>query len=95
MSTKEQYIDFFAGIFDPYKIGEVKQEDYEYSIKCIFTDQHSEGVEDENNSLSADIKRQFIEQKLVDEQGDLVISRLKEAMANGIVDIEVFKQVLK
>jgi len=94
-STKEQYISFYAGIFDPYKLGIVKKEDYEVSIDCMFTDQFSDGFEDEKNSLSADVKRLFYEQKLVDDQGDLVISRLKSAMANGIVDIEVFKQALK
>ncbi len=60
-STKEQYINFFAGIFDPYKLGNVKKEDYENSIDCLFTDQFSDGFEDEKNSLSADMKRVFLE----------------------------------
>lgn len=61
----------------------------------MFTDQFSDGFEDEKNSLSADVKRQFIEQKIVDDQGDLVIERLKMGFSQGLLDIEVFKQALK
>ncbi len=61
----------------------------------MFTDQFSDGFEDEKNSLSADVKRQFIEQKIVDERGFLVISRFRQGLASGVLDIEVFKQALK
>ncbi len=94
-STKEQYIDFFAGIFDPNKLGVVHKDDYEKSINCMFTDQFSDGFEEEKDSLSADVKRQIIEHKIVDDQGFLVIDRLKKALASGLLDIEVFKQALK
>jgi len=60
-ATKQQYIDFFAGIFDPYKHGTVRRADCEYSIDCLFKDQFSDGFEDEKNSMSADVKRLFIE----------------------------------
>jgi hypothetical protein len=94
-STKEQYIEFFAGIFDPFKRGIVAMEDYEYSIDCLFKDQFSDGFEDEKNSLSADVKRVFLENGIVDEQGDLHMSKLRKGFREGIVDIEVFKQALK
>jgi hypothetical protein len=37
-ATLEQYVNFFAGIFDPFKLGVIKKEDYENSIKVMFTD---------------------------------------------------------
>jgi hypothetical protein len=66
-SSLDQYITFFAGIFDPFKHGRIRKEDYEYSIDCLFKDQFSDGFEDEKNSLSADVKRLFTEQGIVDE----------------------------
>ncbi len=56
-STKEQYINFFAGIFDPYKVGVVKKHDYDFAIECLFKDDNSDGFEDEKDSVSADVKR--------------------------------------
>ena len=70
-------------------------EDYEYSIDCLFKDQFSDCFEDEKNSLSADVKRVFLENGIVDEQGDLHMSKLRKGFREGIVDIEVFKQALK
>lgn len=94
-STKDQYIDFFAGIFDPYTRGIVAKADYEYSVECLFKDQFSDGFEDEKNSLSADVKRVFLENGIVDENGDLHMGRLRRGLRDGVVDIEVFKQALK
>ena len=37
-STKEQYINFFAGIFDPYGYGLVKAVDFDSTIDCMFKD---------------------------------------------------------
>lgn len=90
-ATKEQYIEFFAGIFDPYKRGIVPVDDYEYSIDCLFKDQFSAGFEDEKNSLSADVKRRFLELGIVDENGELHMRKLRKGFQDGICDIEVFK----
>lgn len=38
-STKDQYIDFFVGCFDPYNRGVVKMEDFESTMDCLFKDQ--------------------------------------------------------
>lgn len=66
-SSLEQYIKFFAGIFDPFNRGRIVKEDFEYTIDCLFKDQFSDGFEDEKNSMSADVKRLFTEQGIVDE----------------------------
>lgn len=90
-STREQYIEFFAGIFDPYRRGIISKADYEYSIDCLFKDQFSAGFEDEKNSLSADVKRLFYEKGIVDDNGELYMSKLIKGFKDGIIDIEVFK----
>lgn len=70
-------------------------QDYEYSVECLFKDQFSDGFEDEKNSLSADVKRVFLENGIVDEAGDLHMNRFRRGLRDGVVDIEVFKQALK
>jgi hypothetical protein len=57
----------------------------------MFKDQFSDGFEDEKNSLAADVKRMFTEQKLLNDQGHLIISKFRKGLAEGTVDIEVFK----
>lgn len=94
-SSKEEYIDFFAGIFDPYKHGTVLRHEFDFAIDCMFKDQFSDGFEDEKNSLAADVKRMLTQQKLMNDQGHLVIDRFRRGLSEGTVDIEVFKQALK
>lgn len=64
-------------------------------MECLFKDQFSDGFEDEKNSLSADVKRVFLENGIVDESGDLHMKRFRRGLHDGVVDIEVFKQALK
>ena len=95
-STKEEYIEFFARIFDPYLIGEISKADYDKSMDCIFNDQFSEGFENEQTSLSSDVKRLFLDNNIVDvNSGVLNMEKLRRGFYEGIIDIEIFKQALK
>jgi hypothetical protein len=94
-ASREQYIEFFAGLFDPFKHGMIHSEEYEASIDCLFKDQFSAGIEDEENSLSADVKRTFIKAGIVTNKGDLDAIKLRKGFETGVIDIEVFKQALK
>ena len=92
-ATKEQYIDFFIGCFDPYKRGSANREEIDYTMECLFKDQFQDGIEDEQNSLSADQMRILCDTGVVNEAtGELDIARLRRAFRDGSVDIEVYKK---
>ena len=50
---------------------------------------------EEEDSISADIKRKFVEFDLFKDDGTLSIKRLEEAFRNDDLDIETFKQAIK
>lgn len=52
-------------------------------------------MEDEKNSLSADVKRKFIEKGIVSENGDVHMDKFRRGFEEGAIDIEDFKQALK
>ena len=69
--------------------------EFDFAIDCMFKDQFSDGFEDEENSLAADVKRMLAAQHLMNDQGHLIIDRFRKGLSQGTVDIEVFKQALK
>lgn len=94
-ASKEEYIRFFIGVIDPYGIKIVKKKDFHSVINEIFKSQFSIDVQEDKNSLSADVKRRFQEEGFLNENDDLDIKKLEEGFREDRIDIEIFKQALQ
>eukprot|EP00347_Sterkiella_histriomuscorum_P016208 403354074 len=94
-ASKDEYINFFIGVFDPYKLGTIKSLEFNTILEDLFRDQFSAGIEEDQNALANDIKRKLKQLGIVNEYGDLIIKKLKEGFQSSIIDIEIFKQALK
>ena len=53
------------------------------------------GFEDEKNSLASDVKRMIMQSGSLTDNGDLIVTKMREGFGNGMIDIEIFKQALK
>ena len=58
-ASKDEYIEFFLGVFDPYNMHVIRKNDYEQIIDDMFKDQFSAGIEEDQNALANDIKRRL------------------------------------
>jgi hypothetical protein len=94
-ATPQDYIDFMCKVMDPFNAGKVPQEQFEETLHSLFKGQFKLQGEDDENNMSADIRRDLAEKGLVTSLGQLDIEKFRAGLESGLVDINIFKSVMK
>ena len=94
-ATLEDYIDFMCKVMDPFNAGKVPKEQFEETLRSLFKGQFKLQGEDDENNMSADIRRDLDEKGLVTNLGQLDTAKFRAGLESGLVDINIFKQVMK
>ena len=96
VASDQEFREFLVKVFDPHNNGLVQKHKFEDTLFHLFKGQFKFIDQDPNDKgMSVDILRGLVETGVTNEAGDLVMSRFKQALENGTVDLNIFKESLK